>query len=331
MEIFGPNRHNKRNRKEINMFVLYLFAVFAILLFVNDQSAEAFILQQSYDSSIATKGLFVADNGNKPIISETAFSNNSNRRHFMSTIATVPFVTLWNTQLISSTAASANEDVSTNNKKEKILVLGGSGFVGSQVVKELQQLGITVIATSRDGRDNTIAFDATKNNDETSIQKLLSSNNDITAIISCIGSIGTQNDEIVNSASGVVAKAAKSAGTSSSVKRFVYIGVAPEVKDFASNIEFLNGYMKGKESSQSMILSSFGNSDSTFIQPTFIYGGDTFNINPPRVASFYGQFIEGLLSSQPIRTIESILPSGIIKIALEPPISVNNIAKVNKI
>lgn len=289
--------------------------IFVILLLVNHQSANAFIPQQLQKQSY---GLLAVDNG------ENAFSN---RRHFMSMLATVPFVTLWNTQLISSSAAFANDEVttSTNNKKEKILVLGGSGLVGSQVVKELQKLGVAVVATSRDGRDNTIAFDATKNNDEAAITKLLSSN-DITAIISCIGSIGTPNDEIVNSASGIVAKAAKSAG---SVKRFVYIGVAPEVKDFASNIEFLNGYMKGKESSQSMILSSFGNSYSTFIQPTFIYGGDTFNINPPRVASFYGQFIEGLLSSSPIRTIEGILPPGIIKIALEPPISVNDIAKVN--
>jgi hypothetical protein len=113
------------------------------------------------------------------------------------------------------------------------------------------------------------------------------------------------------------------------VKRFVYITVAPEVKEFATGIDFLDGYMKGKSFSRASVLSSFGssNNNAILIEPTFIYGGDSFSVNPPRVASFYGQFIEGLLSSSPVRSIESIVPPGIIKIALEPPVAVDYVAK----
>jgi len=58
---------------------------------------------------------------------------------------------------------------------------------------------------------------------------------------------------------------------------------------------------------------------------TFIYGGDSFSVNPPRVASFYGEFIESLLSSGPVRGITKV-SSGFVKIALEPPVSVDSVS-----
>ena len=33
------------------------------------------------------------------------------------------------------------------------------------------------------------------------------------------------------------------------------------------------------------------------VAPSFIYGGDSFVLNPPRVPGGYGGFIEGLLST----------------------------------
>jgi hypothetical protein len=58
---------------------------------------------------------------------------------------------------------------------------------------------------------------------------------------------------------------------------------------------------------------------------TFIYGGDSFSVNPPRVASFYGEFIETLLSSGLVRGITNV-SSGFVKIALEPPVSVDSVS-----
>ena len=48
-------------------------------------------------------------------------------------------------------------------------------------------------------------------------------------------------------------------------------------------------------------------------------------MNPPRVASFYGEFIETLLSSGLVRGITNI-SSGFVKIALEPPVSVDSVS-----
>lgn len=205
------------------------------------------------------------------------------------------------------------------NAGAKVLVLGGTGFVGSRVVQNLRDQGVTVIATSRDGRDGTVAFDVTQGIDVVKETEKLSKG--CIAVISCIGAIGSPTDAVVNAATGLAAQGAKAAG----VERFVYISVAPEVKEFAKGIEFLEDYMTGKTFSQTEVLSNFP-SGATLIEPTFIYGGDTFQLQPPRVASFYGEFIETLLSSGPIRGVANIAPEGIVKIALEPPVSVNAVA-----
>jgi hypothetical protein len=174
------------------------------------------------------------------------------------------------------------------------------------------------VATSRDGRDGTVAFDATTANVEKEIESLAKG---CTAVISCIGAIGTSDDQIVNSATGLAAQGAKAAG----VDNFVYISVAPEVKEFAKGIDLLKDYMTGKTFSQNSVITNFPKG-ATLIAPTFIYGGDSFSLNPPRVASFYGEFIEALLSSGPVRGITDIAPEGFIKIALEPPVPVDSVA-----
>lgn len=137
-----------------------------------------------------------------------------------------------------------------------------------------------------------------------------------------MGAIGTNDDEMINSGTGLVALICKQVG----VSNFVYITVAPEVKDVAQNIAFLQPYMNGKSFSRQTILSTFPNTSSTLIEPTFIYGGDQFSINPPRVAGFYGSFIENILSSPVVRAVEGAVPPGIVKIALEPPVSADAVA-----
>lgn len=203
---------------------------------------------------------------------------------------------------------------------EKVLVLGGTGMVGTEVVKTLQMLGVDVIATSTDGRDGTVALDFAQADLASKVESLAK---DCTAVISCVGVIGTENDEAINAGSGLAAQAAKKAG----VKRFVYISVAPEVREFGKGFDFLQSYMKGKASSEAAISSAFPTGSYTIVEPTFIYGGDKFALKPPRVASGYGQIIESLLSSPPFRAATNIAPEGFIKIALEPPVSSTSVAK----
>lgn len=217
----------------------------------------------------------------------------------------------------------ANADdapIPSSPKPSKVLVLGGSGFVGSRVVSKLKAQGVEVVSTSTNGRDGTIAFDATKSGIDIA-NEIESLSKGCTAVISCIGSIGTPDDKAINAATGLAAKGAKAAG----VERFVYISVAPEVKEFAQGIDFLKDYMEGKSFSQDSVESNFPGGSHVFIEPTFIYGGDSFSVSPPRVASFYGEFIETLLSSGIVRGITNV-SSGFVKIALEPPVSVNAVS-----
>ena len=201
----------------------------------------------------------------------------------------------------------------------KVLVLGGSGFVGSEVCKILKSLGVDYVATSRDGRGDTQALDFTNPNVNvsTEVEALAKG---CTAVISCIGAIGTSDDQVVNAGTGLAAIGAKTAG----VSNFVYISVAPEVRDSAKSVSFLRNYMEGKSFSEDTIKANFGGS-STIIEPTFIYGGDEFKVNPPRVADGYGKLVEGLLSSGPFRAAASVSP-GIIGVALEPPVRVSAVA-----
>jgi len=222
--------------------------------------------------------------------------------------------------VIAPLVANADDAMNPSSRPTKILVLGGSGFVGSRVVKKLKAQGVEVLSTSTNGRDGTIAFDATQNGIDVA-KEIESLSKGCTALISCIGSIGTPNDNAINAATGLAAKGAKAAG----VDRFVYISVAPEVKEFAKGIDFLKDYMEGKMFSQDSVESNFPNGSHVFIEPTFIYGGDTFSVNPPRVASFYGEFVETLLSSGLVRGITN-LSTGFVKIALEPPVSVDSVS-----
>jgi uncharacterized protein YbjT (DUF2867 family) len=231
----------------------------------------------------------------------------SSRRSFLTSIPTLvlPFVI-------------AHSSLADEGPIDKVLVLGGSGFVGSQVVEILRGIGIDTVATSRYGRDGTVALDFTQPNVDKKVEQLAAG---CTAVISCVGAIATKNDLAVNSGTGVAAQAAKAAG----VKRFVYITVAPEVKEFARDIDFLKDYMAGKTFSRDAVLAVFGQ-DAVLIEPTFIYGGGAFELNPPRVAKNYGKFIESILTASPIRNIERALSPGFIKIAFEPPIPVEDVA-----
>ena len=164
--------------------------------------------------------------------------------------------------LVGNPLVANAEDGAPAPKGTKVLVLGGSGFVGSRVVQKLKAQGVEVVSTSTNGRDGTIAFDATKGGIDVA-KEIESLAKGCTAVISCIGSIGTPSDKAINAATGLAARGAKAAG----VDRFVYISVAPEVREFAQGIDFLKDYMAGKSFSQDSVESYFPDSKHVFIEP----------------------------------------------------------------
>lgn len=303
-------RHFDRQHKPLAIedmmrasYSLLLFAILAISL--RQWKVEAFVSIELGTSRPRVQ-LFGATN-TPPCVNH--YNNGSSSRREL--LLTLPGLAL--PLVVNQQPSFADDDA-----RNKILVLG-KGFLGSQVCSTLADMGIETIATTRNGRDGTVALDFLQDDVSQKVERLAA---DCSAVISCVGAIGTKDDKAVNAGTGLAAQAAKRAG----VTRFVYITVAPEVKEFARDVEFLQEYMSGKTSSRELVLNEFSDK-AVLIEPTFIYGGGSFELNPPRVASFYGQFIEEILSSNPIRNVERVLSPGFVKIALEPPVPVEDVAR----
>jgi uncharacterized protein YbjT (DUF2867 family) len=252
-------------------------------------------------------------------VSSSALGSQNDSNDFVSSRR--GFMDIAGTSIIAAASLAVKPELASASdySGSKVLVLGGTGFVGSEVCKKLKSLGVDVIATSRDGRDGTLALDFGDSSIDVA-KRVEEMAKGCTGVVSCIGSIGTPNDKVVNSGTGLSSIGAKAAG----VKNFVYISVAPEVRDASKGLSFLKDYMDGKAFSEDSIKNNFADG-YTIIAPTFIYGGDKFAINPPRVADGYGRLVEGVLSSGPFRFAAGISP-GIIGVALEPPVKVGDVA-----
>lgn len=217
---------------------------------------------------------------------------------------------------------------------QAVTILGGSGFVGSRVCKLLVEQGAQVVSVSKSGKVpadcagepwaasvDWRAGDLTRGSRE----DLLASLGSPDAVVSCVGSIGfdVQGLLLGNGVANVeAARAAKNAGA----KKFVYVSVASEVEDSRNWLPaFFKGYFDGKAQAEAAIAEEFGESGFTFVKPTFIYGGDSFGLFPPRVNTGYGSGVEELLSSDLIQKVADALP-GLIKVALRPPVSVDAVA-----
>jgi len=189
-----------------------------------------------------------------------------------------------NVQLYQSTSStqstSSNKSNKSNTEYPLIILIGGSGFLGSEIRNQLKQRNLQYIATSTSGKsddeeDKFVTLDLTSNNAEEEVYQLItsqlkagdtsgegSSSYGKVAIISAMGSIGTNQDEEVNSALSNAIKGAHRVNLSSSissssnssskddvtaVERFIMIGNTDRVRRLASNVPFLKGYASGKE------------------------------------------------------------------------------------
>lgn len=213
----------------------------------------------------------------------------------------------------------------------KVTVLGGSGFVGSRVCKTLVDAGAEVVSLSASGaapcsEEWTKAVVWRKNNLlRGPREQLIEAMGQPDAVVSAVGVIGfdVQGSLLGNGvANAEGAKAAKAAGAS----RFVYVSVASDVTNAKGWLPLwgIEGYFDGKAQAEQAILDA-GFKATTFVRPSFIYGGDSFGLFPPRVNAAYGSAVEELLSAGPIVALANALP-GLLKVALRPPVSVDAVA-----
>jgi len=151
----------------------------------------------------------------------------------------------------------------------RVLLLGGTGQVGKQVRKELEENGVFVVATSRDGREGTIELDVTKCYSKISDEvKQLAKDNRCSAVVSLIGAIGSKNDMLVN---GADAQAAIGAREQPCVRNFVAITPSPTVK--ANPPAEVVQFVKAKGFSEEVIVNKFGNGGADGFSYTVISPG----------------------------------------------------------
>ncbi|EOY29264.1 NAD(P)-binding Rossmann-fold superfamily protein isoform 2 [Theobroma cacao] len=138
---------------------------------------------------------------------------------------------------------------------EKLLVLGGNGFVGSHICREALNRGLTVASLSRSGRSSL--HDSWAKNVTWHQGNLLSSDswkealNGVTSVISCVGGFGSNS--YMYKINGTANINAIRAAAEKGVKRFIYISAA----DFGLANYLLQGYYEGKRAAETELLTKF--------------------------------------------------------------------------
>ncbi|KAI4328028.1 hypothetical protein L6164_020425 [Bauhinia variegata] len=222
---------------------------------------------------------------------------------------------------VSDDSRSATIDVVADIRSERVVVLGGSGFVGSAICKAAVSKGIEVISVSRSGRPTYpnawvdqvtwISGDVFYVNwDEVLVGA--------TAVVSTLGGVGSEEQmRRINGEANVVAvNAAKDYG----IPKFILISVHDY--NFPSFV-LSSGYFTGKRKAESEVLSKYPNS-GVVLRPAFIYGKrrvDGFEIPLDLV----GEPLERILrATENFTKPLSSLPAS--DVLLAPPVSVDDVA-----
>lgn len=212
-------------------------------------------------------------------------------------------------------------DVVAKIQTEKVVVLGGSGFVGSAVCKVAVSQGIDVVSLSRSGRpsytdawvDQVVWVAGDVFNADW--DGLL---NGATAVVSTIGGFG--NNEQMEQLNGEANVLAINAASNADVRKFIYISVHDyNFPDFMKNV----GYFTGKKRAEAEVLAKF-TTTGTVLRPGFIYGKRRVNgIDIP--LQLIGEPMDKVLAATKTFTRPlSSLPASDLFFA--PPVSVDDVA-----
>lgn len=203
--------------------------------------------------------------------------------------------------------------------REKLLVLGGNGFVGSHICIEALAHGLNVSSLSRSGKSslhdpwaNDIVW---HQGDLLSPDSLGNALNGVTSVISCVGGFGSNS--YMYDINGTANINAIRAASEQGVKRFVYISAA----DFGLVNYLLKGYFAGKRSTETELLDKFQHGGA-ILRPGFIHG--TRRVGSVHLPlSIIGAPLEMVLQhAKPLTRLPLIGPLFI------PPVNVTSVAKV---
>ncbi|KAI3869753.1 hypothetical protein MKW98_030934 [Papaver atlanticum] len=216
---------------------------------------------------------------------------------------------------------STTIDVVADVRAERVVVLGGSGFVGCAICKAAVSKGIEAVSLSRSGRPN---------NTEPWVEQVTWLIGDVfyanwdevlvgaTAVVSTIGGFGSdeQMKKINGEANVLAVDAAKEYG----IPKFVLISV----HDYNLPPFLLSsGYFTGKRKAESEVLSKFPN-NGVVLRPGFIYGKrkvDGFEIPLDLVGEPLERFLKA--AENFTKPLNSLPASDLL---LAPPVSVDDVA-----
>lgn len=202
---------------------------------------------------------------------------------------------------------------------EKLLVLGGNGFVGSHVCKEALDRGLSVASLSRSGRSsineswaNNVVWHQGNLLSDDSWKEALSG---VTSVISCVGGFGSNS--YMYKINGTANINAIRAAAEKGVKRFVYISAA----DFGVVNYLLKGYYEGKRAAETELLTKFPYG-GVILRPGFIHG--TRRVGSMKLPlGVIGSPLEMVLQyAKPLNQVPLVGP------LLTPPVNVISVAKV---
>ncbi|XP_028076019.1 uncharacterized protein At1g32220, chloroplastic isoform X1 [Camellia sinensis] len=216
---------------------------------------------------------------------------------------------------------SGTIDVVADVKTERVVVLGGSGFVGSAICKAAVSKGIEAISLSRSGRPSYSS---------SWVDQVTWMSGDVfyanwdevlagaTAVVSTLGGFGSEEQmQRINGEANVVAvTAAKDFG----IPKFILISV----HDYnLPSFLLSSGYFTGKRKAESEVLSKYPTS-GVVLRPGFIYGKrrvDGFEIPLDLIGGPLERFLQATENfTKPL----SSLPGS--DLLLAPPVSVDDVA-----
>ncbi|XP_068339972.1 uncharacterized protein At1g32220, chloroplastic-like isoform X2 [Pyrus communis] len=202
---------------------------------------------------------------------------------------------------------------------DKLLVLGGNGFVGSHVCREALGRGLSVASLSRSGRSklhdswaNSVTW---HQGNLLSLESLKDAFNGVTSVISCVGGFGSNS--YMYKINGTANINAIRVAAEQGVKRFVYISAA----DFGVANYLLQGYYEGKRAAETELLTKFPYG-GVILRPGFIYG--TRSVGSVKIPlGVIGSPLEMLFqNTRPLSQLPLVGP------LFTPPVNVTSVANV---
>lgn len=207
----------------------------------------------------------------------------------------------------------------------KLVVLGGRGFVGSQVCKEALNTGLQVVGISRSGtpppmHDKWVEQVQWVRGDALEPRTYEHILPGAVGVISCIGAFGSNQDMLkFNGTANVAAiEAAKAAG----VPRFVFISA--QIPNIPGIEMLLGGYVQGKAQAEEALRRCYPGT-GVALRPGVIYGPRVVSTTLTLPLQYAFQPLEALLARVPNARQLSQLP--LVGAAFVPPLSVDAVAR----